>query len=292
MSNKDRYMVPAETWKTAKKSEEKNSDPKETFAKDDWPLDVGFKEFEAEPFEKAIELFEARIPKLRENLRQIIKIADQKGKEIAIGQKAGVASKIDPHSNTIAKSIDDVFFVSNVEGVHQTIILQDLIAQAMRGDLPGEGLALPDFLNHEWLKNAQNLTASHLETVYRTNMSSAYNEGHMVSLRSPEVKAVAPLMMIMELDDRRARPHHTHMDGYIHTTEEIDRMHLRPPNGYNCRGQIRGVGWREAMQLGLVKEVDGQPKQVDYEALERYNGNRQVLIDNGEYPDEGFRDFL
>ena len=154
---------------------------------------------------------------------------------------------------------------------------------ALRGVLPDESISLPDFIDRAWLSGAQDLTAARLETVYRTNMQPASNEGHMATMRAPEVKYVAPLGMIVEIQDPRSRPHHAVMDGYVNTVEVIDQLQLRPPNGFNCRGTVRSVSWTEAETLGLVK--DGE---VDWDALSRYNGKRQGFIDRGEYPDPGF----
>lgn len=256
--------------------------PKNTFAKVDWPLDVGFDEFRVEPFEEAIRLFDERIPMLATNVPKLAQIAKAQAAEIAMAEKLGVVAKLDGQTNAISQALGTAFWVSDVDQP-TTIALKDLISQAVRGVLPDERLSLPEFIDRAWLVGAQGLTASRLETVYRTNMQSAYNEGHMSTLRAPEVKKVAPLVMIVEMQDPRSRDHHAAMNGYIHTVEEFDRRQLSPPNGYNCRGTVRTVSWTEAERLGLVDN-----DQIDFDALKRYNGNRQGYIDRGEYPDPGF----
>lgn len=256
--------------------------PKNTFAKVDWPLDVGFDEFRVEPFEEAIRLFDERIPMLASNVPKLAQIAKSQAAEIAMAEKLGVVAKLDGQTNAISQALGTAFWVSDVDQP-TTIALKDLISQAVRGVLPDERLSLPEFIDRAWLVGAQELTASRLETVYRTNMQSAYNEGHMSTLRAPEVKKVAPLVMIVEMQDPRSRDHHAAMNGYIHTVEEFDRRQLSPPNGYNCRGTVRTVSWTEAERLGLVDN-----DQIDFDALKRYNGNRQGYIDRGEYPDPGF----
>jgi len=255
---------------------------KNTFAKIDWPLDVGFDEFRVEPFEEAIRLFDERIPMLATNVPKLAQIAKAQAAEIAMAEKLGVVAKLDGQTNAISQALGTAFWVSDVDQP-TTIALKDLISQAVRGVLPDERLSLPEFIDRAWLVGAQGLTASRLETVYRTNMQSAYNEGHMSTLRAPEVKKVAPLVMIVEMQDPRSRDHHAAMNGYIHTVEEFDRRQLSPPNGYNCRGTVRTVSWTEAERLGLVDN-----DQIDFDALKRYNGNRQGYIDRGEYPDPGF----
>jgi SPP1 gp7 family putative phage head morphogenesis protein len=255
---------------------------KETYAKDDWPLGVGFEEFTPAPFQEAIDIFGERIPMLAQNVPHIAAIARQQAAELAMAEKLGVVAKLDAQTNAISKALGTSFWVTGVDQ-KTTISLKNLIGDALRGVLPDESISLPDFIDRAWLSGAQDLTAARLETVYRTNMQTAYNEGHMATMRAPEVKHVAPLVMIVEIQDPRSRPHHAAMDGYVNTVEVIDQLQLRPPNGFNCRGTVRSVSWTEAETLGLVKEGE-----IDLEALDRYNGKRQGIIDRGEYPDPGF----
>jgi len=271
----------AQTFEEAEIAADQFEPDKVAYAKD-WPLDVGFEEFRTEPFEEAIKLFDERVPMLASNVSQIAEIARAQAAEIAAAERIGVVAKLDAQTNAISKALGTAFWVSDVD--QATVVnLRDLIAQAVRGVMPDERMSLPDFIDRAWLEGAQDLTAARLETVYRTNLQTAYNEGHMSTMRAPEVKSVAPLVMIVEIDDPRSRPHHAAMDGYVNTVEMFDRYQISPPNGYNCRGTVRSVSWTEAEALGLV--TDGQ---VDFEALKAYNGDRQGYIDRGEYPDPGF----
>ena len=272
----------AQTFEEAEVAADQFEPDKVAYAKEDWPLDVGFEEFRAEPFEEAIRLFDERVPMLASNVPHLAQIAKAQATEIAAAEKLGVVAKLDAQTNAISKALGTAFWVSDVD--QSTVVnLRDLIAQAVRGVMPDDRLSLPDFIDQAWLTGAQALTAARLETVYRTNLQTAYNEGHMSTMRAPEVKKVAPLVMIVEIDDPRSRDHHAAMDGYINTVEEFDRLQLRPPNGFNCRGTVRSVSWTEAERLGLVNG-----DQVDFEALKSYNGDRQGYIDRGEYPDPGF----
>ena len=259
---------------------------KETYAKEDWPMEVGFEEFSAEPFQEAIDLFEDRVPMLANNAPQIADIARQQAAEIAMAERMGVVAKLDAQTNAISKSIGEGFWVTGIDDRDVLLDLKKVLAQSMRGVMPDDRITLPDFLSMDWLKKSSVLTANRLETIYRTNLQSAFNEGHMASMRSPEVKSVAPLAMIVEIQDPRSRDHHAAMDGYINTVEYFDRFQIAPPNGFNCRGTVRVVSWTEAENLGLV----GDDGEIDWKALERYNGNRQGYIDRGEYPDPGFTD--
>ena len=108
----------------------------------------------------------------------------------------------------------------------------------------------------------------------------------MSVLRDPEAQDLFPLVMISEIVDDRSRPHHAAMDGYVTTPAEIDRLRLRPPNGYNCRGTLSEITWDEAEDEGLL-DVNGKPDMI---AIRRYNTpEQQALIASGQYPDEGFK---
>jgi SPP1 gp7 family putative phage head morphogenesis protein len=74
---------------------------------------------------------------------------------------------------------------------------------------------------------------SYLETVFRTNVSSAYGSGRQKALE--EVKEQRPYWQYRTARDARVRENHAPLDGMIceHGNAETDA--LKPPNGYNCR---------------------------------------------------------
>ena len=115
---------------------------------------------------------------------------------------------------------------------------------------------------------------------------TAANEGVMSVLRDEDAKDLYPLVMITEIDDDRSRPHHAAMDGYMTTPGEMDRLQLRPPNGYNCRGNLIKVTWNEANDMGLLDDSGA----VDMLSLREKNTPEQAaLIVSGIYPDKGFK---
>lgn len=111
----------------------------------------------------------------------------------------------------------------------------------------------------------------------------------------PFVREVTyPLWEIREIMDRRTRGNpngdfpegsHWQVNGYISTMEEIVRQDCVPPCGWNCRAALVPVGFERARRLGLLRDDD----RIDWEALRLYNQTRQPYIDNGLYPDRGFR---
>ncbi len=111
----------------------------------------------------------------------------------------------------------------------------------------------------------------------------------------PAVREVSyPLWEIREVMDRRTRGNpagdypdgsHWQVNGYINTIEEIVRQDLIPPCGWNCRAGLVPVTFDRAAKLGLT-DGDGNPVESK---IAEYNAKRQPYIDNGLYPDPGFR---
>ena len=89
---------------------------------------------------------------------------------------------------------------------------------------------------------------SHVETIYRTNVVSAYASGRYVEMRQPAVLAALPYWQIRGVDDDRARPTHKAAFGIVLRADHPFWKHAYPPFGYNCllpgtvvRGVFRGA---------------------------------------------------
>jgi hypothetical protein len=182
--------------------------------------------------------------------------------------------------------------------------IQELLAKSVEEGSTAKGLktgGLSGFIRRAQVEGVIGMTAARMETVYRTNVSSVYNEETLETMDDPKVQVWAPLLELVEVHDRRTRGapggvykakgqsanpgKHWQMDGYIETAERIRQQGLTPPNGYNCRGGLLAVTFEEAESKGFVKK-DGT---LDRGALDRYNAARQRIIDRGEYPDPGFK---
>ena len=250
----------------------------------DWPVDTGMDDFFVEPYWEAIDLFEDRVPMLRDNAVEMMNQARENAKEIAKAEKMNIEANVDPISRSVGEALNKPFFVTGAD--QSTIIdIKQVLANTLRGVSNDEYASLPEFIDIvQQMDGAQGLTAAHLETVFRTNMSTAFNEGNAAAYRSKEVKDIAPLIMLTELDDDRSRPHHASMDGYVNTSEYFDANNLHPPNGYNCRGGTEIVTWEDAESMGLV----GRDAELDWSAINQRNKYKQWLITSGRYPDPGF----
>ena len=112
----------------------------------------------------------------------------------------------------------------------------------------GEGAALRDFRKvvAEGLETAgwTPLNPSHLETVFRTNVLTAYNDGRFAQVTDPDVMALRPYTQTMTVDDSRVRDNHEPLHLKIFRTEDLTRRDL-PPWGYNCRCRFRSLSQRQ-----------------------------------------------
>jgi SPP1 gp7 family putative phage head morphogenesis protein len=78
----------------------------------------------------------------------------------------------------------------------------------------------------------------YIETVYRTNMQSAYAHGRYVQQRIPEVLNTFPLWQYRTVGDSRVRDSHAAMDGRIWPANHQIWDIWYPPNGYSCRCRV------------------------------------------------------
>lgn len=239
--------------------------------------------FAAAPFVAAINAIERRVPRLRDRIQSMMQTARRLANLTVQSERLEAVQSLTKRSAALRETMRGSFWVTDADGA-TTRSLRDLVADVIRGASDGSGWNLPEFIDQAQLKGAAGLTRARLETVMRNNVSSAYTDGRVRTLKQPSVRRVIPLVQIDEIQDRRSRETHADMDGYINTMEEIDRQGLRPPNGHNCRATLRPVSIARARRLGLVDE-EGVPIPA---AIDRHNGDRQRLIDRGEYPDEGF----
>jgi len=245
--------------------------------------------FLAEPYLEAVNEILDRTPVTRSVVDRLAEVAYEIASEIEEAERLGLTAYLDSTSVGINAALQKLFWVSDVD--HEVVVdMQALVAEAIRGetDLYNQiidRIDLPEFIDRAKLDAGANLTNARLETIYRTNINTAFNEATLDTLRSDEVKSLLPLVQITEILDDRTRPTHEAMSGYINTPDEINRLDLRPPNGYNCRGGLESMTWDDAEDLGLLDDNG----ELDHNAIRRINGPRQAMVDAGEYPDPGFR---
>lgn len=100
-----------------------------------------------------------------------------------------------------------------------------------------------------YVTQAQLGSASRLETIFRSNMQSAYQVGTWEGIE--DNKKLYPWLMYDAVDDARTRPDHAARDGEIHAVDSDFWATHYPPNGYNCRCGVIPMDEEEAIESGL-----------------------------------------
>lgn len=112
------------------------------------------------------------------------------------------------------------------------------------------------------------------ETVYRTNVTTAYADGRLAQAKDPAVQVIAPCLMYVARHDSNVRPNHLAYDGLVAGPDDPVWRIAKPPQGYRCRCALRLVDRLEAEALGAL-DAAGRPKPG--------------RIPVGAFPDEGFQ---
>lgn len=100
-----------------------------------------------------------------------------------------------------------------------------------------------------YVTKAQLGSASRLETIFKSNMASAYQVGTWEGIQ--DNKQLYPFLMYDAVDDARTRPDHAARDGEIHAVDSEFWATHYPPNGYNCRCGVIPMDEEEAIESGL-----------------------------------------
>lgn len=111
-------------------------------------------------------------------------------------------------------------------------------------------------------------TAWRLDTVYRSNLQSAYMAGRYYNMLG--VRDEFPYWQYIAVLDVRTRPHHATLHGKIFRADDPFWQKAYPPNGYNCRCRMRALSESQIKSRNL-KVSSG--KDTDFEPDEGFAAN-------------------
>lgn len=103
-------------------------------------------------------------------------------------------------------------------------------------------------------------TQSYAQTVYRTNLTTAFTAGRLRQARAPEVRRVAPAFRFDAVGDHDTRKNHNAADGLVAMQEDPVWRKLSPPLGYNCF--LPGTPVSGRFVGGIRTEYFGQALEV------------------------------
>lgn len=133
-------------------------------------------------------------------------------------------------------------------------VLQGLLESLQEAAETGKTLA--EFTS-EW--EATGLTDAHLETIFRTNLQSAFGRGRFEQGNDPTIGRAFWGWRYRTVGDERVRPEHQALDGLTFAKGQNEEVF--PPWGFNCRCAAEWITNREAKRLGL--ESDPLPPDVE-----------------------------
>lgn len=146
------------------------------------------------------------------------------------------------------------FTVARVQSLDTIGRLQDMVGQAA-----AEGHTLRQFRDgaEEVLANDSPLSDAHLETVFRTNLASAYSTGQRELLDHPLISDEFPYIMWAAIRDGRVRPDHLAMEKAglngtaIYRRDDPLIQLVWPPAGYRCRCHVIPLTLEDAASYGV-----------------------------------------
>ena len=98
----------------------------------------------------------------------------------------------------------------------------------------------------------------HLETVFRTNVQTAYQVGRYKQMTHPDVAAARPYWQYNAVDDAGSRPEHLAQNGKVYPADHSFWDEWYPPNGFNCRCTVTTLSPEEVEEENL-EVIDAMP---------------------------------
>lgn len=201
-----------------------------------------------------------------DNVEQILEWLSEVPPEGAVDYLKSQGYEVSANADEIINAIKNhAFTVAKVATADKLQKIHDELKKAMDSGTPYK----------EWLKSVKDTVPgkTNWQTVYRTNMSSAYNSGRYVQqLAATEY---APFWQHFCPIDSRTRPLGHTLNGLIYRFDDPHWQAMYPPNEYNDRDRI-GVLSDFAMQQQGLKAESEPPRDKDgklYEPAKGFKGN-------------------
>lgn len=104
----------------------------------------------------------------------------------------------------------------------------------------------------EQIAEVGGFTEAYAETVYRTNLATAYTAGQMEQVQDPDISSVIQAFEFESILDSDARENHAAAHGLLAATNDPIWEVYSPPLGYNCRCALRPVDRFELERRNLL----------------------------------------
>ncbi len=137
------------------------------------------------------------------------------------------------------------FYVSGLEKLREIELIKTSLSNAFEN-----GLSFQQWKNSIDLKAFEDLSAARLETVYRNNINTVYNQSMRYNAGTSDV---TPYLQYSAVGDSVTRPQHLELDGTIKKADSDFWDRFMPPIGHNCRCSVINLTEEEALDLGVSR---------------------------------------
>lgn len=142
------------------------------------------------------------------------------------------------------------FTISRVEGREMVEKIKGYVQEAME-----QGQPLEEFKrNTDQLFERMGMDQAdpwHMETVFRTNVQTAYGAGHWEKLNDPLLADMFPYYRYSAVWDSQTRDTHRAMHGFIARRDDPIWNEWWPPNGFRCRCGVVAINKYRAAREGI-----------------------------------------
>ena len=178
------------------------------------------------PFQEAIDYFADKVPLTKKELKKLAKEAQKKAFTVAVEQKMQAITGV---KAAITKALEDGTtmqeFRKNVNDLFNTL-----------GVSP--------------------MGKFHAETVFRTNIQTAYSVGRYQRQTHPDVLAERPYLEYDAVEDEDITPLCESLNGKVYPADHSFWDTYYPPNHFRCRSRVNSVSKWEVEKEGLKVEKE------------------------------------
>ncbi|MDK2598652.1 phage minor head protein [Pseudoalteromonas obscura] len=114
-----------------------------------------------------------------------------------------------------------------------------------------------------------------LNTIYRTNLQTAYMSGRYRRLMARS--KTHPYWQYVAIDDNQTRPEHSLLNGKVFRFDDPIWAIIFPPNGWGCRCRVRALTEAQVKSRGLTIETGDWVKPFEAEIVSKETGDIKTL---------------
>jgi len=162
----------------------------------------------------------------------------------------------------LAKTAEEIRQIYSTRSGFAVLKLPDFLAQDARFNvtrriqqaisfLIQEGKPIPKAA--EELQEMMDWTQAYAQTVYRTNLATAYTAGRLRQAFDPDIREVIGAFEYDAVMDADTRGNHAALNGLTAAQDDPLWDLYAPPNGFNCRCDLRLVDRFELQDRGLIR---------------------------------------